>query len=323
MICDQLQWHATSTARCKSLTPCMWLFYFFAAIVIWLGILSLRGGFRFAAYVKLATRTTAHRFHPFRYSDRSLPRIRAWSCREPGRAFQQTYPSYEIVFVTDSENDPSLEVIRDSHHEAIRTSCRSRLDRRRSNRLRTEGAQPARRSCADRSAQRGAGFCRFGRPAAGELVAVTGAPLADDELGAATGYRWFIPVNGGLASHLRSVWNASIASALGANGRAISAGVVQQRFGVRLLSDLNISERWRGSVSDDFTLTRVSARRSCRFISCRLVWWRHWAIATLAELLEFSNRQLKITRVYAPHLWKPVLLGSLCFVSCSLAASCW
>jgi hypothetical protein len=33
----------------------------------------------------------------------------------------------------------------------------------------------------------------------------------------------------------------------------------------------------------------------------------------IGELLEFSNRQLKITRVYAPHLWKPVLLGSALF----------
>jgi ceramide glucosyltransferase len=31
------------------------------------------------------------------------------------------------------------------------------------------------------------------------------------------------------------------------------------------------------------------------------------------ELLEFTNRQLKITRVYAAHLWKPVLIGSLLF----------
>jgi hypothetical protein len=34
---------------------------------------------------------------------------------------------------------------------------------------------------------------------------------------------------------------------------------------------------------------------------------------TARELLEFTNRQLKITRVYAPHLWKPVLIGSLLF----------
>ena len=32
------------------------------------------------------------------------------------------------------------------------------------------------------------------------------------------------------------------------------------------------------------------------------------------ELVEFTTRQMKITRVYAPHLWKPVLLGSAIFV---------
>jgi hypothetical protein len=30
-------------------------------------------------------------------------------------------------------------------------------------------------------------------------------------------------------------------------------------------------------------------------------------------MLEFTNRQLKITRVYAPHLWRPLLIGSLLF----------
>ena len=44
----------------------------------------------------------------------------------------------------------------------------------------------------------------------------------------------------------------------------------------------------------------------------------------LGELLEFTNRQLKITRVYAPHLWKPVLLGSFlfCLVFFGGLASC-
>jgi hypothetical protein len=31
------------------------------------------------------------------------------------------------------------------------------------------------------------------------------------------------------------------------------------------------------------------------------------------ELLEFTTRQIKITRVYASHLWKPVLLGGFLF----------
>jgi ceramide glucosyltransferase len=35
----------------------------------------------------------------------------------------------------------------------------------------------------------------------------------------------------------------------------------------------------------------------------------------LRELVEFTTRQLKITRVYAPQFWKAVLAGSLLFVS--------
>jgi hypothetical protein len=31
------------------------------------------------------------------------------------------------------------------------------------------------------------------------------------------------------------------------------------------------------------------------------------------ELLEFTTRQVKFTRVYAPHLWLPLLLGSALF----------
>ena len=46
---------------------------------------------------------------------------------------------------------------------------------------------------------------------------------------------------------------------------------------------------------------------------CRLAWFLRFGECTAGELLEFTNRQLKITRVYAPHLWKPLLIGSLLF----------
>jgi hypothetical protein len=35
---------------------------------------------------------------------------------------------------------------------------------------------------------------------------------------------------------------------------------------------------------------------------------------TFSELLEFTTRQIKITRAYASHLWKSVFLGSVIFV---------
>ena len=150
------------------------------------------------------------------------------------------------------------------------------------------------------------------RPRANWLRSLV-APLADEELGAASGYRWFIPVNGGFASHLRSTWNAAIASALGANRKSNFCWGGSTAIRRATFERLDIRERWRGSVSDDFTMTRVlgEAHLPIHFVPACLV--ASVGDCDLAELLEFSNRQLKITRVYAPHLWKPVLLGSALF----------
>src|SRR5262249_21151794 len=73
--------------------------------------------------------------------------------------------------------------------------------------------------------------------------------------------------------------------------------------------ELRVADHWRGTVSDDFTVTRVlkEAKLPIHFMPNCLVpsvgdcGWR--------ELLEFSARQIKITRGYAPPLWLPVALG--------------
>ena len=140
------------------------------------------------------------------------------------------------------------------------------------------------------------------------------APLHRQEIGATTGYRWFIPVRGGFASLLRSVWNGSIASALGEQQKNFcwggSTAIRRQTFDM-----LNVRERWRGTVSDDFTMTRIlhEANLPIHFVPNCLI--PSLEDCSFQELLEFTSRQLKITRVYAAHLWKPVLLGSLLFSS--------
>ncbi len=291
----------------------MWIFYLFAAIIIWLGLVSLRGGFRFASYVSSQLAQPLADFSPF------VTVIVPCRGREPGlnenlaALFEQSYPGYEIVFVTDNEGDTSLGVIQDII-QAQSSAITARIliagaatdSGQKVHNLRAAVGQLDARTevlvFVDSDARPGRNWLR-------SLV----APLADAELGAATGYRWFIPVNGGLASRLRSVWNASIASALGADREnnfcwGGSTAIRRETF-VRL----NIRERWQGTVSDDFTMTRVlgEANLPIHFVPACLV--ASAGDCTLGELLEFSNRQLKITRVYASHLWKPVLLGSALF----------
>jgi cellulose synthase/poly-beta-1,6-N-acetylglucosamine synthase-like glycosyltransferase len=76
---------------------------------------------------------------------------------------------------------------------------------------------------------------------------------------------------------------------------------------------LNISERWQGTVSDDFTVTNVlkEAKLPIHFTPNCIV--ASVGDCDVRELFEFTTRQIKITRIYAPQLWLPLLLGSSLF----------
>jgi cellulose synthase/poly-beta-1,6-N-acetylglucosamine synthase-like glycosyltransferase len=293
----------------------MWIFYFFAAIVIWLGLLSLRGGFRFSIYVRRQLSQPLPNFCPF--ASVIVP------CRgvEPGLSenlralFEQNYPAYEIVFVTDSDTDPSVDLIRNTIQESQKIPARLLIggaatdSGQKVHNLRQAVAQ------VDPRCEVLVFVDSDARPRKSWLQSLV-APLADEKLGAASGYRWFVPVAGGFASRLRSVWNASIASALGADRKSNFCWGGSTAMRRETFAKLNIAERWQRSVSDDFTITRVlgEANRPIHFVPACLV--ASLGDCDFSELREFSNRQLKITRVYAAHLWKPVLLGSalFCFV---------
>ncbi len=293
----------------------MLVFYFLAAIVIWLGILSLRAGIRFAAYVRSEASKTLADFTPYLSIFAPCRGLEDDLKENLVALFQQDYPAYEIIFISDSPDDPSLGLIRqliEAQDQTSRVStkiivagpaadCGQKVHN-----LRT--AIPS----ADSRSEVFVFVDSDARPQPGWLRSLV-APLADGKVGAATGYRWFIPVAGGLASQLRAVWNASIASALGTNHYKNFCWGGSTAIPRSTFEALQISERWRGTVSDDFTLTRAlqEARLPIHFVPACLV--PALDSCTMRELFEFTNRQLKITRVYAPHLWKPVLIGSLLF----------
>ncbi len=68
-------------------------------------------------------------------------------------------------------------------------------------------------------------------------------------------------------------------------------------------------------MSDDFTVMRVlrEANLPIKFVPACLT--ASLEDYSLHQLLEFTTRQLQITRVYAPQLWRAALLGGLLFNS--------
>jgi cellulose synthase/poly-beta-1,6-N-acetylglucosamine synthase-like glycosyltransferase len=292
------------------------VFYFFAAVAIWLGVLSLRGGLRYSAYVRRETARPLADYSPFVSIIAPFRGLDRGFAENISALFHQDYPAYEIILVTDRIDDPAMKTV-----EELRDSCAP--GRGIASRVVIAGAaldsgqKVHNLSAAVSAAAPASAVLVFvdtdARPHAGWLRSLV-APLRDERLGAATGYRWFVPEHGGLASGLRAVWNASIASALGPATEKNFCWGGATAIRRTTFARLNVIERWRGTVSDDFTLTRVlkEAKLPIHFVPHCLT--ASFDGCSFRELLEFTTRQIQITRVYAAHLWQAVLFGSLLFV---------
>lgn len=293
----------------------MLVFYFFAALVIWLGILSLRSGFSFAAYVHDEIARLRPEFYPLVSVIAPCRGLDDGFRENIAALFQQDYPAYEIIFVTDRPDDPSRGVIADVIAGTVKrqnVSASVVIAGPATDSGQKVHNLSAAVSTIDERTQVIVFVDTDVRPNSGWLASLV-APLQDKAVGAATGYRWFVALKGGLSTYLRSVWNASITSALGSRRDKNFCWGGSTAIRKSTFEELDVAERWRGSVSDDFTLTRVlqEAGKPIHFVPACLV--ASVEPCTMLELIEFSNRQLKITRVYAAHLWKPVLIGSLIF----------
>ena len=283
----------------------LYLYYFLAAISCWIGIKSLLSGLRYARYVREETARPLVDYCPF------VSVIAPTRGHEIGFVdnvkplLNQAYPNYETIFVFDDPQDPSLLLAQQLGARTVISGPATDSGQKVHNLIAAVHEIDPRCEVivfVDTDARPDENWLR-------QLV----APLANETLGASTGYRWFIPERGGLASRLRGVWNASVASALGADTSKNFCWGGSTAIRRSTFERLRVVDHWRGTVSDDFTITRVLKEAglpihftpNCLVPSIGDCGWR--------ELLEFTTRQIKITRVYAPHLWLPLLLGSSLF----------
>ena len=143
------------------------------------------------------------------------------------------------------------------------------------------------------------------------------APLQDPRIGATTTYRWLIPggqTGSAFAGALASAWNAAVATMLGKPRKNFcwGGGTAIRR---KTFDDVKVLEAWQGAASDDFAMTRALEEAGKPIVfcpECLAATVQPW---TFADLLEFTNRQIVITRVYSPRRWT---MGALAHISYSL-----
>jgi hypothetical protein len=76
---------------------------------------------------------------------------------------------------------------------------------------------------------------------------------------------------------------------------------------------LGIREKWRGALSDDYAVMRAmrEADLPVHFVPQALT--ASIEDYSFSQVVEFTTRQMKITRVYAPALWAASFIGSFLF----------
>ncbi len=140
------------------------------------------------------------------------------------------------------------------------------------------------------------------------------APLEDKNVGIATGYRFYIPLRGDYPSLLRSLWNRLSAWELANKNLAFAWGgamAITQRNFVKA----NIEQVWDRAADDDLSMTTAVKDLGLKvhFVPQCLV--ASNGDAHLTEVVEWMNRQLILTKVYYPALWRKAILRAAILAS--------
>jgi ceramide glucosyltransferase len=217
----------------------------------------------------------------------------------------QDYPDYSLVFVTESESDAAYALI---------------------SRLITKSGRPVRlvvAGMAEACGQKVHNLCAAIEAIGNDVEVVVFAdsdvqprpdwlaqilaPLASPDVGATTGYRWHIPVSGNFWSLLLASWNAQALAILSENSHFAWGGSMAMRRAD--FERLEIREHWRGGLSDDLALSNAVRRSGLRIAFVPQCLVASHADVSVKQLLEFTTRQIIITRIYLPEIWWQALFG--------------
>jgi cellulose synthase/poly-beta-1,6-N-acetylglucosamine synthase-like glycosyltransferase len=135
--------------------------------------------------------------------------------------------------------------------------------------------------------------------------------LEESGVGVASSYRFYRPVPRGFATLLRSVWNLSVLALLGDHERNFAWGgsMAMRR---EVFAEARVRDAWRGALSDDYALTHAVRRTGLRVAFVREGLVGSEGAEDLGSVLTWVARQISITRVYWPSLFRPAAVTSLC-----------
>jgi ceramide glucosyltransferase len=291
------------------------IFLVLAVLLLIQSVASLRDGYRFLRFVRSSRRRPPGAFTPSAAVIIPLKGVDEGLDANLAEYLTQDYPRYQLIFVVAEEVDPAHAFL------AARLAAPPEGAARVPAALVVAGHS---QDCGEKvhnllrgleSVQVGTEVLVFAdadaRPPRHWLRSLV-APLEDASVTVSTGFRWYLP-GASFASQLRAAWDASIATLLGEHKDNFAWG---GSMAIRAADfrRLEVAERyWKGTVSDDYALTRAvrEAGGRIRFEPRCLLASREES--SFGEFLDWANRQIIITRVYAARLWRLGLAAHLLY----------
>jgi cellulose synthase/poly-beta-1,6-N-acetylglucosamine synthase-like glycosyltransferase len=278
------------------------LFFILSALAIAQGIFGLLDGVRSARHIR-----------SFRPQSLWRPRVVVFCpCKGVDPEFQanvrsildQDYPLLRVVFVVEAENDPACSELRRVGATVLIAGISKTRGQKVHNLI-----HAVEHAAADSEVFV---FCdsdaRFPRHWISNLI----APLEDETVAVATGYRWYTANSGSIPALFRSIWNASIVTALGAHSRNFAWGG-SMAIRRNVFDRIQVRQAWDHAVSDDFAMSIAARNAGMRIVFVPSCLIPTHGDCTWSELLEFTTRQIIITRVYQPGLWRLTFVGQTIF----------
>lgn len=226
----------------------------------------------------------------------------------------QDYPEYRLIFTVESDEDPVVSLLEkmateDSRIEIVIAGLATNRGQKVHNQLAavehtTEHDEVLAFMDAD------------ARPNPNWLRALA-APLTRKDIGATTGYRYYVPVTDHTANKIVSVLNAQVAALLGPYRRTLAWGG-SMAIRRRDFYGFSLHTQWQHALSDDYVLSHCvkHERRGpakIHFVAQCLV--ASEANFNWASLFEFAVRQYRITKVCAPLVWMTAILGAMVYLT--------
>lgn len=296
----------------------IFVFYALALLLIYFSYRSLIGGVAYLRFFRTELAKTRSNYTPFVTVIAPCRGVDKGMDENLAAFVEQDHPGYEVVFVVDDASDPAVPVIEKLTSTAAVPTRLVVAHKAVGSGQKVENLREAVLHADERSHV----FVFVDsdtRPLKTWLRDLI-APLENDDIGAATGYRWFISETPTFASEMRSVWNASIASALGPNSSTNFCWGGSMAIRRDIFERIGMRDKWVGTLSDDFAMTRVLNEEKLPIVFVPQALTASVETCTWREMLEFTTRQMKITRVYAQPLWILSFFGSGLFNAVMISA---